>query len=90
MLVGQIFHEAYEVSINVSYMILQCHKLPKKPWPLTIGGMPLWITNSATETPEIEGRAGRAPPIMENFPFSKVASPTGQQFDLIAQYFLNS
>lgn len=27
---------------------------------------------------------------MEHLPYSKVASPTGQQFDLVAQYFLNS
>lgn len=89
-LVGQMFHEAYEVSVNVSYMIVRCHILPKKPWPLTIGGMPLWITSDATETPEIEGRGGRAPPVMEHLPFSKVASPTGQHFNSIAQYFLNS
>lgn len=85
-----MFHETYEVSVNVSYMIVRCHNLPKKPWPLTIGGMPLWITSDATETPEIEGRGGRAPPIMEQLPFSKFASPTGQHFNSIAQYFLNS
>lgn len=79
-----------EVSANVSYMIVRCHKLPKKPWPLTIGGMPLWITSDATETPEIEGRGGRAPPIMDHLPFSTVASPTGQHFNWIAQYFLKS
>lgn len=89
-LVSEMFHETYEVSVNVSYMIVRCHKLPKKPWPLTIGGMPLWITSDATETPEIEGRGGRAPPIMEHLPFSTIASSTGQHFNLVAQYFLNS
>lgn len=89
-LVSEMFPETYEVSVNVSYMIIRCHKLPKKPWPLTIGGMPLWITSDATETPEIEGRGGRAPTIMEDLPFSTVASPTGQHFNSIAQYFLNS
>lgn len=52
--------------------------------------MPLWITSDATETPEIEGRGGCAPPIMEHLSFSTVASPTGQHFNSIAQYFLNS
>ena len=89
-LICEMFHETYEVSVNVSYLIIRCHKLPKKPWPLTIGGMPLWITSDATETPEIESRGGRAPPIMEHLPFSTIASPTGQHFNSIAQYFLNS
>ena len=42
----------YSIKMNILYVIIQCLNLPKKPWLLTIGGMPLWITSSTTEIPE--------------------------------------
>lgn len=67
-LVCQIIHEAYEVSVNFLYMIVWSLNLPKKPWSLARGGMPLWNTNSTTETSKIQGRSGHAPPIMNHLP----------------------
>lgn len=81
-LVCQIIHEAYEVSVNFLYMIVWSLNLPKKPGSLTRGGMPLWNTNSTTETSEIEGRSGHAPPVMNHLPLSKVACEFGLSITL--------
>lgn len=85
-----MFHNTYEVLVNISYLIIQYHKLPKKYWSLILGGILLWITSNATETLEIKSRGRCSLPIIENLLFSTIASPTGQYFTSIAQYFLNS
>lgn len=86
-LIGQIFDGVFEVSINATYMIVRCRALPQRPWPITLGGIPLWITDSETDTPLAGGKAGRSPPILQDLRLSKVACPSGEVFSTIAQYF---
>jgi len=73
-----MFHETYEVSINVSYMILIKR------------GMQLWITKCATETPEIEGRGGRALVRVHTFPVLQGCLPYGATVWLDCSEFFNS
>jgi len=42
-LIRRLFDGVTEVSLNASFLIVRCRSLPPKPWPLTIGGMPLWL-----------------------------------------------
>lgn len=88
-LIGKIFYKIYKLSINILYMIVQYHKLLKKPQSLIIKGMSLWIMNNTIKTFEIENRYKHAFPIIKHLLFSTIIWSTEQYFNLIAQYFLN-
>lgn len=88
-LIGKIFYKIYKLSINILYIIIQCHKLLKKPQSLTIRGMSLWIINNTIKTFEIKNRHRYASPIIKHLLLSTIISFTEQYFNLIAQYFLN-
>ena len=60
-LIRSLFTEVREVSISGMFLIVCCESLPSKPWSPTIGGIPLFVTNSLTETPAAGGKISRAP-----------------------------
>lgn len=88
-IVKQIFDGVFEVSVNASFMIVRCRTLPAKPWPITFGGIPLWLTDSIDDTPMIEGKPGRTFPVLPHMYLSRKESPSGADFALIAKYFLD-
>ena len=47
-------------------LIVRCHQLPPKPWPLTVAGLPLWLTTEPEGQPLRSGQAAGAVPIKLN------------------------
>ncbi|MCJ1365136.1 hypothetical protein MMC16_004256 [Acarospora aff. strigata] len=86
-LIWKMFEDVFEVSINATFMIIRCRSLPPRPWPLTMGGIPLWLSDSPTETHMASGTAGRSPPILPELNLSKICCPAGEGFELIVEYF---
>lgn len=68
-------------------MIVHSRPLPRRPWPLTIGGIPLWLTESATDTPVPEGRGGRSASLLPDLGLSNISFSVGEDFASIATYF---
>ena len=54
------------VSYMAPFLTVSWPSLPVKPWPLTLGGMPLFYTALETEFPPTFGRAGGGSRMMRN------------------------
>ena len=56
-----LFPTCYKLSFAPPFLLLACTKLPPKPWPVTVAGMPLYLTTDAEESPLDMGLGGRGP-----------------------------
>ncbi len=88
-LICQMFDGAgvFEVSLNAPFLIIRCHSLPPKPWPLTIGGIPIWLTDSATGTPLPQGSPGHSQPVLPDLRLSNIRCPPSESIALISKFF---
>jgi hypothetical protein len=48
------------------YVIIRVRTLPPKPWPFTVGGLPLWLTTGEFDDCFDYGRTGRGPKALEH------------------------
>ncbi|KAI9764730.1 MAG: hypothetical protein M1840_008122 [Geoglossum simile] len=58
-----VFPTCYASSIMSPILVLRYRELPPKPWPLTIAGLPVWITKDPESLPLTIGLPGHALPI---------------------------
>ena len=56
-----LFPTCFKLSFAPPFLILACRKLPAKPWPVTVAGMPLYLTTDGEASPMDCGRTGRGP-----------------------------
>ncbi len=86
-LICQIFDGAgvFEVSLDAPFLIIRCRSLPPRPWPITIGGIPIWLTESATDSPIAQGEAGLSQPVLTDLNLSQVYCPPSETVPLIVK-----
>lgn len=86
-MIFDMFDGVFAVHFSPTFLIIRCRSLPPKPWPISIGGMPIWLTDSETDMPYPQGKAGCSSPVLDDLRLSRVSSPAGETFELIAKYF---
>ena len=55
-----LFPSSYRMSIRPPFLIVFCKKLPPKPWPVSVAGLPLFLTDN-NESPINYGISSRGP-----------------------------
>ena len=59
------FSTCYCVDLMSPMLILRCRQLPPAPWPLTVAGVPVWLTTDPDHYPlEIGQPAGGIPSVL--------------------------
>lgn len=56
-----LFPTSFKLSFSPPFMIVACIKPPPKPWPVTVAGMPLYLTTDGETSPMDYGLTGRGP-----------------------------
>jgi hypothetical protein len=56
-----LFSTTFVVEIRSPFLIIRVHTLPPKPWPLTIGGLPVRFTTDKYDTCFDYGKGGKGP-----------------------------
>ena len=80
-----LFPTAFSLSIQNPLMIIVCSQLPPKPWPLTVAGMPIYITNDRNKTPLRLGLGARGATINIDDPIKRYAKPSLDTFTKVFQ-----
>ncbi|KAL8839278.1 MAG: hypothetical protein Q9170_001795 [Blastenia crenularia] len=42
--IRNLFPTAYNISLQTPFIVVTCHELPQKPWPVTVAGLALFLT----------------------------------------------
>lgn len=63
-----LFPTAFNLSIQNPLIVVTCLQLPPKPWPLTVAGMPLYLTTDSKTIPLKLGLGARGPKIEIDYP----------------------
>jgi hypothetical protein len=61
-----LFPTTYSVSLHGLFLIIRVRKLPPKPWPLSVAGLPFYITTNEWNYPWIRGEYGRGGRVLED------------------------
>ena len=75
-----LFPTAFNLSIQNPLIVVTCLQLPPKPWPLTVAGMPLYLTTDSKTIPLKLGLGARGPKIEIDYPIKRYEHPTLQTF----------
>lgn len=51
-----LFPTSFQLTFTPPFLIIACFKLPAKPWPVTVAGMPLYLTTDKECSPMDLGR----------------------------------
>jgi hypothetical protein len=80
-----LFPTTYSVSLHGLFLIIRVRRLPPKPWPLSIAGLPFYITTNEWNYPWIRGEYGRGGRILEDL--NAQHRVTDEIFDAVTSYF---
>lgn len=78
-----LFPTAFNLSIQTPLIVVACLQLPPKPWPLTVAGMPIYLTTDSNANPLKLGLGARGPKIEIDYPIKKYQQPTLQTFQKV-------
>ena len=56
-----LFPTSFKLSFASPFLVIACAKLPPKPWPVTVAGMPLYLTTDGEASPLDCGLSSRGP-----------------------------
>ena len=71
---------AFKLSLQNPFLVVTCVQLPPKPWPLTVAGMPLYLTTDPNATPLKLGLRARGPKLNIDNEFKRYDQPTLETF----------
>lgn len=57
----ELFPTCFRLSFTPPYLVIACSELPPKPWPVTVAGMPLYLTTDAECSPMDLGLSASGP-----------------------------
>jgi hypothetical protein len=80
-----LFPTTYSVSLHGLFLIIRVRRLPPKPWPLSVAGLPFYITTNEWNSPWIRGEYGRGGRILEDL--NAQHRVTDEIFDAVTSYF---
>ena len=69
----RLFPSTYAVEIFPPYLVFRVHTAPSKPWPLTIGGLPVCFLTDKHTDPFARGRMGRGQKLLTNLDLHRAA-----------------
>src|SRR3984885_3851074 len=80
-----LFPTTYSVSLHGLFLIIRVRTLPPKPWPLSVAGLPFYITTNEWNYPWVRGEYGRGGRILEDLNAQRCV--TDEIFDAVTSYF---
>ena len=75
-----LFPTAFKLSFAPPFLIVACKILPKKPWPVTVAGMPLYLTTDGDTAPMDMGVFSQGPKLSIDYTISRWRTPDLQTF----------
>lgn len=57
----ELIPTCFRLSFTPPFMIVACSELPAKPWPVTVAGMPLYLTTDGECSPMDLGLSASGP-----------------------------
>ena len=67
-----LFPTTFAVEITSGFLIIRVHTLPPKPWPLTIGGLPVRFTTGKFDICFDYGKCGKGPKALDDLDLQRV------------------
>ncbi|KAK3168195.1 hypothetical protein OEA41_004641 [Lepraria neglecta] len=58
-----LFPTCFKVTASPPFLVVRCETLPPRPWPVTVAGLPLFLTTSKDQEPLNLGARARGPKI---------------------------
>src|SRR3984957_5619669 len=62
----KLFPTTFAAEVAPPYVIIRVRTLPPKPWPFTVGGLPLWLTTDESADCFDRGRTGKGRKALEH------------------------
>jgi hypothetical protein len=62
----KLFPTTFAAEVVPPYVIIRVRTLPPKPWPFTVGGLPLWLTTDESADCFDRGRTGKGRKALEH------------------------
>ena len=84
-----LFPTSYEVVSQPPFIIVRCQQLPPRPWPVTIAGLPLFLTTDKHAEPMNIGRESGGPLCQVQSAMSKWKTPSLEVFKSLFGFFDN-
>ena len=78
-----LFPTSYRMTLRPPFLIIYCTKLPPKPWPVSVAGLPLFLTDKEDVLPMDWGLPGRGPKATINSSISRWTTPDLKAFEEI-------
>lgn len=75
-----LFPTAFKLSLQNTFIVVNCTQLPPKPWPLTVAGMPLYLTTDPNTIPLKLGLGARGAKLEIGHPIKRYEHPTLETF----------
>ncbi|KAL8816349.1 MAG: hypothetical protein Q9191_008347 [Dirinaria sp. TL-2023a] len=75
-----LFPTAYRVSFAPPFLVVVCKILPPQPWPVTVAGMPLFLTDDEKVEPMEIGLYGHGPKVTTKSPINGWQTPNLSAF----------
>ena len=79
----ELFPTSFKISLKSVFLIVACIKLPAKPWPTTVAGLPLYLTTDADAEPMDCGLTSRGPKLSVDSSITRWHTPSMQAFQQI-------
>ncbi|KAL8691389.1 MAG: hypothetical protein Q9218_003383 [Villophora microphyllina] len=82
-----LFPTCFGVGVFPPFLVVRCQDLPPKPWPVTVAGLPLWITSDPDERPMDYGVTAQGPKLTITSELALWKTPSEQAFVEIVRAF---
>ena len=79
----EVFPTSFKVSLTSAFLVVVCKILPAKPWPVTVAGLPLYLTTDANAEPMDCGLTARGPKLWVNSNITRWQTPSLQAFQQV-------
>lgn len=84
-----LFPTSFLLSFSPPFLVVACLKLPAKPWPITVAGIPLYLTTDAKSSPMNFGLDGRGLKAYTDANIDRWKTPDMETFKKIFRLFDN-
>ncbi|CAF9931446.1 MAG: hypothetical protein HETSPECPRED_007872 [Heterodermia speciosa] len=82
-----LFPTAFKLSLSWLFLVVVCKQLPAKPWPVTIAGLPLYLTTDPDAEPMNYGLTARGPKLSVDSTIIRWQTPSMQTFQQLYDLF---
>lgn len=69
-----LFPTTFQVEVCPPFVVIRLRDVPKRPWPFTIGGLPVFFTSKPWEEPYTRGVCGKGKKVLEELDLSRNAN----------------